>query len=99
MNLELEIQLVAKPPVLPVEEDFRLWVAAALVNTKPQIELVIRIVDEQESRQLNRDFRGKNQPTNVLSFPFEAPPEVATPLLGGSGDLCAGGDRRGAATG
>ena len=39
-------------------------------------------MDEAESRQLNRDYRGKDSPTNVLSFPFEAPPQVASPLLG-----------------
>jgi len=82
VNLELEIQHAVSTPVLPVEADLRRWVQAALVNTPAQVELVIRIVDEAESRQLNRDYRGKDAPTNVLSFPFEAPPEVATPLLG-----------------
>lgn len=41
--------------------------------------VVIRLTDEAESKGLNRDFRQKNAPTNVLSFPFEMPdlPEMA----------------------
>ena len=36
-------------------------------------ELAIRIVDMQEMRELNREFAGKDRPTNVLSFPFTDP--------------------------
>jgi probable rRNA maturation factor len=39
-------------------------------------------VDEEESRSLNRDYRGKDRPTNVLSFPSSAPAFVGTDLLG-----------------
>ena len=45
-------------------------------------ELAIRIVDPDESQQLNFQYRQKNKPTNVLSFPFEAIPGVSFPLLG-----------------
>ncbi|MCC2615300.1 rRNA maturation RNase YbeY [Aestuariibacter halophilus] len=45
-------------------------------------ELTIRIVDEAESQTLNHTYRGKESPTNVLSFPFEAPPGIELPLLG-----------------
>jgi len=37
---------------------------------------------EGESRELNHTYRGKDKPTNVLSFPFEAPPGIELPLLG-----------------
>lgn len=52
-------------------------------------EITVRVVDEDESQQLNHEYRGKNKPTNVLSFPFEAPPGIEMNLLG---DLviCAG---------
>jgi probable rRNA maturation factor len=43
---------------------------------------VIRIVDEPESRSLNARYRGRDQPTNVLSFPFDAPPVVQSSHLG-----------------
>ena len=36
-----------------------------------QHEICIRIVDSAESQSLNKQFRGKDKPTNVLSFPFE----------------------------
>jgi len=38
------------------------------------VEMTIRIVDQQESQQLNADYRDKDKPTNVLSFEFEQPP-------------------------
>ena len=44
--------------------------------------MVIRVVDEQESRQLNSRYRGKDRPTNVLSFPFQVPAGVDSDHLG-----------------
>ncbi|MBT2969847.1 MAG: rRNA maturation RNase YbeY [Candidatus Thiodiazotropha sp. (ex Ctena orbiculata)] len=82
-SLVLEVQRVTESSVeIPADEDFRRWVEAALPRNSEPVELVIRLVDEAESRQLNRDYRGKDGPTNVLSFPFEAPPQVPLPLLG-----------------
>ena len=45
-------------------------------------ELAIRIVGLDEGRALNRDYRGKDYATNVLSFPAELPPGIALPLIG-----------------
>ena len=45
-------------------------------------EVTLRIVDLAESRQLNSDYRNKDKPTNVLSFPFEAPEHIEMPFLG-----------------
>jgi|GEM_PF-287529 len=45
-------------------------------------EVTLRIVDLVESRQLNSDYRNKDKPTNVLSFPFEAPEHIEMPFLG-----------------
>ncbi|EKF75755.1 hypothetical protein A11A3_02762 [Alcanivorax hongdengensis A-11-3] len=49
-------------------------------------DVTLRIVDEEEIRALNHDFRGKDSPTNVLSFPFEMPEglpaDAVAPLLG-----------------
>jgi probable rRNA maturation factor len=82
-HLELELQqAVPVAPGQPTEADFRHWAESALPLDGAPVELVVRIVDEAESGQLNRDYRGKEGPTNVLSFPFEAPPEVPSPLLG-----------------
>ncbi|MEW8028605.1 MAG: rRNA maturation RNase YbeY [Candidatus Thiodiazotropha sp.] len=82
-TLSVEVQQAAKASVdLPAEDEFRQWVEAALPQDHDSVEMVIRLVDEEESRQLNRDFRGQDKATNVLSFPFEAPVEVPLPLLG-----------------
>ncbi|WP_440863530.1 rRNA maturation RNase YbeY [Symbiopectobacterium purcellii] len=67
---------------LPSEQDFQRWLEAVLPQFQPEAEVTIRIVDEAESHELNHTYRGKDKPTNVLSFPFEAPPEVELPLLG-----------------
>ncbi len=67
---------------LPSQTDLSLWVTAVLEGRMDEAELTIRIVDSEESQQLNHDYRGKDKPTNVLSFPFEAPAEIALPLLG-----------------
>ena len=45
-------------------------------------ELLIRLVDRRESRQLNTRYRHKNNATNVLSFPADLPEEVGLALLG-----------------
>ena len=45
-------------------------------------ELTVRIVDEAEITALNRQYRGKDGPTNVLSFPYEEIPGIASDLLG-----------------
>ena len=44
--------------------------------------MVIRIVDEDESAQLNETYRHKVGATNVLSFPFEVPEGIELNLLG-----------------
>ena len=82
-ELQLEIQRVAgEAGGQPDDEAFRRWLETALSQHPEPVELVIRLVDEEEGRQLNQTYRGKERPTNVLSFPFEAPPQVASPLLG-----------------
>ena len=82
LELDLDLQIAIDNDGLPSQEDFELWVRIALRNTMNQAELTIRIVDEAESQTLNSSYRGKDKPTNVLSFPFEAPPEIDIPLLG-----------------
>lgn len=67
---------------LPSDDQLQAWFEHAIRDAKPQAEVTIRIVDEGESQSLNRDYRGKDKPTNVLSFPFEAPPGVGIDLLG-----------------
>ena len=79
----LDLQLACEQASgLPSEADFRRWLEAVLLQFQPESEVTIRVVDEAESHDLNLTWRGKVKPTNVLSFPFEAPPGIELPLLG-----------------
>lgn len=84
MTLELDVQIALDLPGLPAEADFRRWAEAALAGAdyRQDTALTLRIVNEAESAALNERYRHKPGPTNVLSFPFEAPPEVDSTLLG-----------------
>jgi len=79
----LDLQIVTQDQQnLPSEEQINNWLNIILAPFMTNAELTIRIVDEIESRQLNNTYRLKDKPTNVLSFPFESPVEIETPLLG-----------------
>lgn len=79
----LDLQLACeREQGLPSEANFRRWLEAVLPQFQPESEVTIRLVDVAESQELNHTYRGKDKPTNVLSFPFEAPPGIELPLLG-----------------
>jgi len=80
--IDLDLQVAVDAPELPDEAAIRRWVEAALAGRREEAQLTVRITDEAEIRELNRSYRGKDYATNVLSFPFEAPPGVELPLLG-----------------
>lgn len=80
--VELDLQIVCEDFSIPSEEQFQQWVEHALKNYKNEAELTIRIVDTTESQTLNRDYRQKDKPTNVLSFPAEIPEFIDSNLLG-----------------
>lgn len=80
--IEVEVQHASAHRSPPGDEQFRCWVQTALAGKLQTAEAVIRLVDETESARLNTDYRGKDRPTNVLSFPFEAPPGIPTAHLG-----------------
>jgi len=67
---------------LPSAQSFKKWAAAAVKGRIRKADLAIRIVDTKEGCALNRHYRGKDYPTNVLSFPADLPEEVTVPLLG-----------------
>ncbi len=82
MSIEIDLQQASDAAQIPSLAEFQHWVEHALKDRIETTELCIRVVDEAESQQLNRDYRGKSKPTNVLSFPFEAPPGIKLNLLG-----------------
>lgn len=80
--LTLSLQKATKQKDLPSNADFKQWVLQALAaaNYAKPCEVAIRVVDEQESHALNLQYRGKDKPTNVLSFPSDLPDEVLSSL-------------------
>lgn len=85
--LELELQNQLTPEEsrrlgVPAAATIRQWIEPLLFRYRQEIEMTLRIVSNKEIQQLNRDYRHKDCPTNVLSFPFDAPPEVELPFIG-----------------
>ncbi len=79
-QLKLSIQRATKRET-PSRSQFLRWVKAALnVDT----EVTIRIVSANEGRALNRDYRGKDYATNVLTFPLAEEPHLIGDII-----LCA----------
>jgi len=80
--IELDLQIATDAANLPEESAFNQWVSAVLTQFNKPFELTIRIVSTEESQQLNKQYRQKNKPTNVLSFPFDVPEGIELNLLG-----------------
>jgi probable rRNA maturation factor len=64
----------------PRRADLANWANEALGRRAASREVSVRLVGRAESRKLNAHYRGKDHPTNVLSFP--ASPAAATVALG-----------------
>lgn len=96
MTLAVDVQLAIDADDVPAAGQMTAWAQAAWPDQEQDAEVVLRVTDEAESRALNREFRGKDYPTNVLSFPYEPLPEIE---LRHAGDLviCAPVVRREAA--
>lgn len=83
MNYQIDIEINSQHPLIPSQEKCEAWITAVLQHQKlNNAEVSIYVVDEDEGRQINRDYRGKDYATNVLSFPADIPEEVGVPLLG-----------------
>ncbi len=82
MTIELDIQHACDAQKLPSAAQLQSWVDIALEHYEKDFELTIRIVEISESQALNLQYREKDKPTNVLSFPFEVPEGIELNLLG-----------------
>lgn len=86
MTIHIDLQIESESKQLPSLESLTLWANKAYQSKESEGEgesdITIRIVDIEESAELNKTYRGKEGPTNVLSFPFEAPPGIDIHLLG-----------------
>lgn len=79
---QIEIQAVFESAGQPDQQQIQLWVDTALTDYDQDTEIVVRIVDEQESAELNEQYRHKSGPTNILSFPVDLPEGIELDLLG-----------------
>lgn len=80
-RLDMTVQYASDSHNLPSEKQFRKWARATL---RVDTEATLRIVDEEEGRMLNRDYRGKDYATNVLTFPLTEEPWLIGDII-----LCA----------
>ncbi len=67
-HLSLAVQYASAAQNVPTRAQFRRWVKAA---QQGDVQVSLRIVDAEEGQQLNRDFRGKDYATNVLTFVYD----------------------------
>ena len=77
-RLNLSLQYACNLEDLPLRADFVRWARAALIGGG---EVTIRLVDADEGRALNNEYRGKDYATNVLSFPYESEPVITGDLV------------------
>jgi probable rRNA maturation factor len=77
-RLDLAVQYACRREGLPLCADFTRWARAALTGG---CQVAIRLVDEEEGRMLNNQYRGKDYATNVLSFPYETGPRLMGDLV------------------
>ena len=87
LTVDLQISEKLEPSTVPNKQDMSQWIkasieTAALTRTMKEIEVSIRVVDQDESQLSNLNYRQQNKPTNVLSFPAELPDYLDLPLLG-----------------
>ncbi len=76
------IQFATSRAGRPAPATLRRWALAVLAMTGTPGAVTLRVVDADEGAALNRAWRGKRKPTNVLSFPLATPPGVPVPQLG-----------------
>lgn len=86
MAITVEIQIACDDDTIPGQDELTRWVSRAFeaIGRSDAVEVAVRVVDTQEMQELNRDFREKDKPTNVLSFPAGAvegmPSDAELPL-------------------
>ena len=70
MPYQIDIENNSQSHQIPALADIESWISAALQHQQfEQAEVSVYIVDENEGQELNFQYRGKDYPTNVLSFP------------------------------
>ena len=82
MNITIDLQTACED-IAPNKDEFQHWVAASLVDDVVEdCELSVRLVGIHEITGLNFSYRGKEESTNILSFPFHTTVPRKVKLLG-----------------
>ena len=81
-DVQIDLQINSESADLPALEELESWAKAAVGEHREEAEISVVIVDTDEGAGLNQQWRGKEGPTNVLSFPSDLPEELPLPLLG-----------------
>lgn len=89
ITFELSIDIRTTRHGLPTQAQLHQWAYAALQNTVEHAQISLLIVDAEEGRTLNHDYRGKDYATNVLSFALNEGEAVAGMPLFGDLVICA----------
>ncbi|MEK6748200.1 MAG: rRNA maturation RNase YbeY [Pseudomonadota bacterium] len=81
-GIDIQFALQASTAYVPGPATFSHWARTALRERPDPAELTVRVVDAAEMTQLNRNYRGQDGTTNVLSFPITDLPDPTLALLG-----------------
>ncbi|MFK0569757.1 rRNA maturation RNase YbeY [Endozoicomonas sp.] len=81
-SVHIDVMINSTSSQLPDQSELEKWTTAAVGELRPDAEISLLIVDTEEGAELNRQWRNKEGPTNVLSFPSDLPAELELPLLG-----------------
>jgi probable rRNA maturation factor len=68
IKISLAVQYVSQADSLPTRAQWRRWIKAAF---ECDVIMTLRIVDEEEGRELNKAYRGRDYATNVLTFVYD----------------------------
>ena len=87
----VDMQIASDAGDLPDEEQLHRWIVSALqavkVNDAGDFEISVRVVNEDESRDLNSRYRQQDKATNVLSFQFDGLDGLPEEAIQSLGDL------------
>lgn len=73
-RLSLAVQYACDAQLMPTRAQLRRWIKAALQR---DVRMTLRIVGEAEGRELNKNYRGKDYATNVLTFVYDDVDQLA----------------------
>jgi len=92
LKLSLTVQYASCAQHLPTRAQLRRWIMAALQH---EAIITLRIVDEPEGREFNKNYRGKDYATNVLTFVYDDADPTPQPPNPSRPPLVRGGEKEG----